>query len=484
MTADIYNWHLILQEVKDALLEGCEPTMAALSRELGMPRSTLKGGLRRNFGIKAKGLTGLITASREESKAIEEEGLTYKTTVDDSYQTLDIKLSETKSLDEMLKICRVDLSVWEVERWLIGNYNAHRKNERKDLQWIDGKMDGSVWTDGTMTIQPMQSIKIWLKRKVPLKPEIVLHPIELTITASKQVKTERKEIKTAVIIPDSHFGFSKDINTGELSPFHDREALDVALQIVEYINPDKIVWLGDILDLPDWTEKFLRSPDFYWTTQSAVIEATWWLTQFGFAGANAKKFLLFGNHEERVNKAVISSLKAAWNLKPADELNLPPALSIERLLCLDRLGIEYVTDYPGGEVWINPDVCCVHGNIARQNSLATVIKLIANSYVTKIQGHIHRIEVAMRKIQKQEGIKTIYGVSCGCLCKIDGSVPGSTKNNNWQQGLGVVHYSDELYNTVPITIAIDRGKAVYDGLLFTARDQLETIKKDTNWKQF
>jgi len=256
----------------------------------------------------------------------------------------------------------------------------------------------------------------------------------------------------------------------------------VALQIVEYINPNKIVYLGDILDLPDWTEKFLRSPDFYWTTQSSVIEAVWWLTQFGFAGDKADQALLFGNHEERMNKATISSLKAAFNLKPADELDLPPSLSIERLLCLDKLGIEYINAYPGGEVWINNDIRCVHGNIARKNSLETVRALISNSDTTAIQGHIHRIEIAMRRIQRQEGTKTIYGFSPGCLCKTDGSVPGSTRNNNWQQGIGIVHYNDHHYNLVPV--AIDQGKAVYDGLLFTARDQLEIIKKDTNWKQF
>ncbi len=483
MATDTHNWYLILQEVRDALLEGCNPTFAALARELGIPRTTLAEGLERKFGIRASGLTELLIAS-EESKVKEEEGLLYKTTTEDHYQTLDIKLSEIKTLDEMLKICRVDLSVWEVERWLINKWPGYRRNEQKDITWTDGKADGFTRTDGKLTIEALFQVKVWLKRKVPLKPEIVLHPIELTITTSKPAKIERKEIETAVILPDMHFGFSKDINTGELAPFHDREALDVALQIVEYINPDKIVWLGDILDLPDWTDKFLRSPEFYWTTQSAVIEAVWWLTQFGFAGANAKKLLLFGNHDDRPRKAIISSLKSAWNLKPADELDLPPALSIERLLCLDKLGIEYVTAYPGGEVWINDDICCIHGNIARQNSLATVIKLISNSVVTKIQGHIHRIEIAMRKIQMQGGAKSIYGVSCGCLCKIDGSVPGSNKDNNWMQGLGVVHYSDDLCNTIPIPISIDQGKAVYDGVLFTARDQLETIKKDTNWDEF
>ena len=125
MTTDKHNWHLILQEVKDALLEGCEPIMASLARELGMPRSTLKGGLRRNFGIKANDLMGLIDVP-ENVKVTKEDGLTYKTTTDEDYMTLDIKLSDIKTLDEMLKICMVDLSVWEVERYLVNKWPGYR----------------------------------------------------------------------------------------------------------------------------------------------------------------------------------------------------------------------------------------------------------------------------------------------------------------------------------------------------------------------
>jgi len=477
LATDKHNWDLILQEVKEALLEGCEPIMASIARELGMSRSTLKGGLRRNFGIKANDLAGL-TVSTKEPETTEKEGLTYKTTTDEDYMTLDIKLSDTKTLDEMLKICRVDLSVWEVERWVIGNYNAHRKNETKDLQWTDGKMDGSVWTDGTMTIQPMQSIKVWLKRKVPLKPEIVLHPIELIIETTKPIKTERKAVETAVIIPDLQIGFSKDIHTGKVTTFHDRKALDVALQITEHMNPEKIIFLGDVLDLPDWTDKFLKSPEFFWSTQSAVIEAVWWLTQFKFVAPNAEIHFLFGNHENRMNTGIISNLKAAYNLKPADELDLPPALSIERLLCLDKLGIKYVNTYPG-EVWINDNIRCIHGNIARRNSLDTVRALISNKDTTTIQVHIHRTEIAMRKIQRQNRITPIYGFSPGCLCKLDGSVPGTTKDNNWNHGIGIIQYNDQYHNIFPIVF--DNGIAICDGLLFTARDRLKQMKKDTGW---
>ena len=109
----------------------------------------------------------------------------------------------------------------------------------------------------------------------------------------------------------------------------------------------------------------------------------------------------------------------------------------------------------------------------------TVRALISNKDTTTIQVHIHRTEIAMRKIQRQNRITPIYGFSPGCLCKLDGSVPGTTKDNNWNHGIGIIQYNDQYHNIFPIVF--DNGIAICDGLLFTARDRLKQMKKDTGW---
>jgi len=47
--------------------------------------------------------------------------------------------------------------------------------------------------------------------------------------------------ETAVIIPDVQIGYRRDIETGELDPFHDEQAMAAALRVVRTVNPHLIV---------------------------------------------------------------------------------------------------------------------------------------------------------------------------------------------------------------------------------------------------
>jgi hypothetical protein len=85
----------------------------------------------------------------------------------------------------------------------------------------------------------------------------------------------------------------------------------------------------------------------------------------------------------------------------------------------------------------------------------------------------------MRTISTYGQQKTIYGFSPGCLCKIDGTVPGS-KGRGWQQGVGIVYYNgaDHHLDAVPI----NSGKALFDGKRFVASPRIDDIRNDTNWE--
>ena len=472
------NWDTVLADIKGAIQDGCDPSYRALSRYLNLPYTTLHDGLERAFGIRAEDLSDLAVT---EGKT--ERGENYKKTETETSLVVDIKPgADIRDLDEMLLECKVDLDVWEVERWLVNKYPGMRRNEQKDLTFYDGKIvDGYVRDQGELTITQLFQVKVWLRRKVPLQPEIVIQPVEISVKVVpfEAGRDDREDSGVAVIVPDIQFGFIKDLNTGELITFHDREALDIAVQLIEYVQPDQVVILGDTLDLPDWSDKFLTSPEFYWCTQSSVIEAAWWLGQISVASPKAKRKLLAGNHERRFDTAIITHLKAAYNLRPADELDLPPSLSIERLLGLAKLDIEYLPVYPNEAAWINPYIQCVHGDIARKGSGVTTRALIADSDVTKIQGHIHKIELVMRTISTYGQQKTVYGFSPGCLCKIDGTVPGS-KGRGWQQGIGIVYYNGMHHHLD--AVPINSGKALFDGKKFVASDRTDAIRNDTNWE--
>lgn len=63
--------------------------------------------------------------------------------------------------------------------------------------------------------------------------------------------------------------------------------------------------------------------------------------------------ILDGNHEKQQRDAIKTHMVAAYKLRAADELDLPPALSVSKLLALHELGIEWRGGYPDEEYWLH-----------------------------------------------------------------------------------------------------------------------------------
>jgi len=59
---------------------------------------------------------------------------------------------------------------------------------------------------------------------------------------------------------------------------------------------------------------------------------------------------------------------------------------------------------------------------------------------SRIFGHIHRHELAWTTEWKGQERRELCAASGGCLCSVDGGVPGVKDRQNWQQGLILAHY--------------------------------------------
>jgi len=188
-----------------------------------------------------------------------------------------------------------------------------------------------------------------------------------------------------------------------------------------------------------------------------------------------------GNHDKRLETALITHLAAAYQLRPVDEMEMPPAMTIQRLLALGGMDIRYVGDYPNGEEWLNDMVVCVHGDVARQPGLTAPARA-REIDVTEIHGHIHRREWAARTIHGRRDRHIVEAFSPGCLCRIDGAVPGKKAKVQWQQGIALVRYTNTTRNDYSISpIAIDDGRALAEGALYLAEDRLSDLMADTGW---
>ena len=302
----------------------------------------------------------------------------------------------------------------------------------------------------------------------------------VVLAAPKEAPKRKTKHTVHIALPDPQIGFRA--LDGRLDPFHDERAMDVALQITDYLEKtdrvDTVVNLGDFLDLPS-QGRFEQEAAFATTTQAAFDRGHLFLQQQRLAaGPKAKIVLVEGNHDRRMEKFITANALSAYGLKRANTSELP-VMSIPYLLRLDEIGVEYIDAYPAGAFWITERLRAIHGNKARSNGSTAAAYTNADPHISTIFGHSHRLEIQSRTVFNRDGAIRTTAVSPGCLCRVDGavhSVNGSTHIDgspakyyeNWQQGVAVitVQPDGEFFTEL---VQIKDGVAWFRGQQFTAR---------------
>lgn len=401
-----------------------------------------------------------------------------------NYRTVNYK-GRICTLADLIEYCKIDLDVWEIERHVINKWEMGRRHEWKNIDYEDGKATGHVEDTGEVFVEPLFQIKVWLVRRVPVEVKPVIKPAQMQIMRLA-FKPQSKEIdgyKKALLLSDVHFGFSRNMRTGAFDPFHDRRALDVCLQIAEDEQPDRIILMGDFLDLAEWSDKYLRSPDMYWTTQPAVFEFAWWLGQIRQSCPVTQIDYIEGNHENRMTRSMLTHLVAAYDLRADTQMEAPAAMSVENLLGLERMDVRYHGDYPNNTIWLNEFTRVIHGEVVRKGSGDTVKAVIRETTDNTYLGHIHRREKATKQVRTRDESRSARVVCPGCLCRIDGMVPGSGNQANWQQGAAMVYYNET--DCRDQLIEIEDGTGVFNGIFYRAREEGEIVPelaRDTGWR--
>jgi len=259
----------------------------------------------------------------------------------------------------------------------------------------------------------------------------------------------------------------------ELIPMHDRRACDVVTQISADIQPDEIVLLGDMIDFGGLST-FPLEPDAKYLIQPALQELGEWLRVL-VGTTNGKVTLCEGNHELRLSKQ-LQNVQEAAVLRPIDDILGPPMLSVERLLCLDKLGISYIKPY-GKVYWLFNDIKVHHGHIVRPKGGQTVSSILSGARHSQIVGHIHRREIACstRTVPGKNGQDehvTISAMSPGTLCSVKPRLVPTGKgrpDQDWQHGIGLVIRDSDGVNHMQL-LHINDGKCVYNGKVYVGRD--------------
>jgi len=386
-----------------------------------------------------------------------------------------------KTLDQLLSAAEVDLETWQVRDWGVKKWEVGAKIKTGHLEWDDGRIDGHLDYHG-LGVQDLWSVWAKFLRREPVAIYPIIQPVECPVTFRKPGRPRDGNVNRALIGADSQLGYCLGNVGGRLEPFHDRLAIDAFLQLAAYLQCGTVIILGDFLDWTEWTDRFLRSPEFMRLTQPALLEGHWVLRQLRESCPDSRIELHEGNHDKRPRDYLTTHLQTAYGLKAVDELELPPALSPEKLLALHRLGIEWVGDYPDDLSWLNDGLRLFHGDRASTVPGATARAILEDANESVIYAHAHRREKASRTMRGNGKIRTIEAHGIGCLCRIDGAVPAKKQRVNWQQGMAIVDYTESAHSIYDVEIR--DGSAIWDGRVFQGRDYRDSLQQDYkgwNW---
>jgi predicted phosphodiesterase len=295
-------------------------------------------------------------------------------------------------------------------------------------------------------------------------------PIKLPKPVIKQsVSTWKK----CVVLPDIQAGYFRAMD-GTLVSTHDEKAIDYALHVVRQEKPDVVALNGDNADFPEFG-KYRLTPAFAMTTQATIDYLTTLCARIRDAAPHARIVWLEGNHEVRLSNYILDNAQASFGLRQGNSPASFPVLSIPFLCRFEDFGVEYLAGYPASQFWLNNRIKIIHGTKVASNG-STAHKYLATEKTSVVYGHIHRREWAERTRNDWDGPKTIAAISFGCLARVDGAVP-STKGGvdldgrpitcieDWQQGLGIIHYQEGEGPFQPEMLPIHDGTMFYRGKL-------------------
>ena len=325
-----------------------------------------------------------------------------------------------KTMEDLIRECKVALEKWTITDGGLNKWEVGAKNAKKEI-----------------VVEPLFQVRLKLERSIGnmLLPARGL-PVGPAVIAGGPGWTE-PGVKSALFLPDFQIGYEWNEDFTYLKPFHDRQAIDVALQLAQDMQPNEIIILGDFLDLPPFGKFSAGRYKYVNTTQAAIEEGYCILRDLRERCFKSRITFLIGNHEIRLENFLNKNAPEATRIRPAGEKSSP--LKIRNLLRFDELRIEANDSYDK-PMWLWDRICIRHGEEYTNLSAKKVSH-------TTVQGHGHGIVYSVKTVLSPVGPRIVTMMSPGCLCKTDGTVPGLSQNPDWQNGVGIAYLDTHIPNS-------------------------------------
>ncbi|MFE2997963.1 metallophosphoesterase [Nocardia sp. NPDC059246] len=237
-------------------------------------------------------------------------------------------------------------------------------------------------------------------------------------------------------------------------PFHDRKALRTVIQCIGDIQPDEVVFIGDVMDFPAqsrWSKD--TRAEFERDLRQDVDEGKRKIFEPLRAVYAGPVGFHEGNHDERPRTYLNKYSPALASVK---------AFNIETLMDFDSFGITLLPDF----YEIAPGWVSTHGHLGgirlSQEAGKTALTAAKRFGKSVVMGHTHRLGVQPYSFGYDSKVtKTVYGFEVGNLMdmKLAGYLKGAAAN--WQQGFGILDIDGQ--HTKPMAVPIENRKFIVDG---------------------
>jgi predicted phosphodiesterase len=229
-------------------------------------------------------------------------------------------------------------------------------------------------------------------------------------------------------------------------PYHDPKAVHNLIDFIKRYKPDRVVSIGDEIDLPQVSKWEKGRMGEYAGTIGKDRDATVKILE-----QLRVTDVIRSNHTDRLFNYIASYAPGLYGI---------PELQLENFLRLPELGITYWRK----PMPIAPNWVAVHGDHGRISQVAgqTALKQALQHGKSLVCGHTHRLGLSS-VTEASGGIvgRIITGLEVGNLMNFKAAsyTHGSA---NWQQGFGLLYVDGRNVTPVAVPVAKD-GSFIVEG---------------------
>lgn len=312
------------------------------------------------------------------------------------------------TIDKVMARHQLDPEIWEAERVLPNVWQGQRK--------------------GGEIINYYQ-FKLFFKKKTPLH---IILPADPEFTTFYTPKAPRPDDIVVTVI-----------ETDQQCPFLIPELDELAVNFINWLQPDRHVVGGDIMNL-GFVGRHRDNPAWDDSVNEAKQSAFDYLYRRREAAPEMEMWLIPGNHDDRIRNEQLERNERLYGITRAQYPGRPeekPVYSLSHLLWLPELGVNYHEPkgtYEFEFVEITPLLAVRHGHKISQGAPIKTANELGHSVVL---GHTHsqsaQAQTIWNKIANKWHVR--WAIEAGCECEIEEGL-GFNKAGapDWQPGFVTV----------------------------------------------